>query len=368
MEDSPFKIIIATTPEGRGLTETVRRLKVALLLADKVETAGLEQALLFRSLATSAQLIQSQQQTLKEAVDRLIDIMRIMTAYSDSDDEEDQLPQDIVDMIKAYQSGLVVPLSFPITPKQRSDILELADAMKEDKGSYLDFFALVHKVLHIQYLKMIGKMIQAGESYPLLDRGIYDLAYTDELLTDHHGADAKQHPVLDSDRLAKPVAIASDLFQRIPLFEEVAIDELLDIRKELNAPLTRFRGALLKLSDEIALAPWDENFHKEVDYLLHKEIQPEISSIEEQVKGTPYLERLSRKVFDKPLELGGKTAVGLLLGHLTNFDQTWLAVLSGALAIGTTAYQTFDEQKEERKAISRNRFYFYYEVDRRLTK
>jgi hypothetical protein len=97
--------------------------------------------------------------------------------------------------------------------------------------------------------------------------------------------------------------LAGHLLARLPSFEQASIDEIIDIRTELDNPLTRFRGAVIKFSDQIRSASWDQDFTSDAETVFHKEVKPSVLEIEEAIKSNRYLDSLLRKFVDKPLVL-----------------------------------------------------------------
>jgi hypothetical protein len=93
--------------------------------------------------------------------------------------------------------------------------------------------------------------------------------------------------------------------------------EIVEIRRELESPLIRFRGGVMKLSQQIASAPWEPDFEGDVTAAIHREIEPAVADIEEQVRQNPYLPTRScrgdgepRSLTDGPSD-GHRVGVGL---------------------------------------------------------
>ena len=79
------------------------------------------------------------------------------------------------------------------------------------------------------------------------------------------------------------------------------LSEIIDIRRELENPLKRFRKTMLDYSDRISCAPWEEAFNAETDRVFMRDIEPAVLELEEAVKSKPYLQALvGRPVSQKP--------------------------------------------------------------------
>jgi hypothetical protein len=159
---------------------------------------------------------------------------------------------------------------------------------------------------------------------------------------------------------SKHVRLAGDLLTELPIIDDVSVDEILDIRRELNGPLIRFRGALGKFAEEIKSAPWDKNFEIEAEQLFRKYIGPAVAEIIHEVKANSSLAGLILRKTTMPVLAGG--------GLLFYLDQLALLPVNAAIAIGGAfasagvlldAYKTW---QTERLNVEKNQLYFYYKL------
>jgi hypothetical protein len=70
---------------------------------------------------------------------------------------------------------------------------------------------------------------------------------------------------------AKQTQLAANVLNRLPLFDEASMNEILDVRRELEGQLVRFRSAIMKYADTIKNAAWDDEFCAEAEELFHRE-------------------------------------------------------------------------------------------------
>lgn len=68
-------------------------------------------------------------------------------------------------------------------------------------------------------------------------------------------------------RHAEQAAVGSRLVARLPAFPGVPLDEILDLRCDLAAPLGRYRTAVVRLSDRLQAGPFDRDLPDEIDDL-----------------------------------------------------------------------------------------------------
>lgn len=148
--------------------------------------------------------------------------------------------------------------------------------------------------------------------------------------------------------------LSGDLLPRLPLFEEATVAEVLDIRRELEAPLAGFRGAVSDFSAQIRSAAWEPGFAGEADVLFRETVEPEVDRIEDEIRENRSLAELARRV----LRHGGVTrpALGAAIGHASD-----LSALSGiVLGLGASAVQALLDERDRRREIEDNRLFFYY--------
>jgi hypothetical protein len=221
------------------------------------------------------------------------------------------------------------------------------------------------------HAKFILDTLKNGNTLPLVDQEFLST------LTDIHKkhsrdtmTEAMQSYPLPSTALseetlknAKEISLAVDLFARLPTFETASIDEILDIRRELNSPLIAFRSQVIELADQIHAAPWDKDFPREAERLVRRGIEPAILHLEEDIRSNRLLSKLGYKILKDPLEVGGATGLGFLVG---SFGGVAASFLGAAAGIGIAALDVYREWKEKRKELERNQVYFYYQAGQRL--
>lgn len=216
-----------------------------------------------------------------------------------------------------------------------------------------------HREWMMEYVGVIANSVSDASTYPLFD----------ELMSRLIGSGIRAGFIAVSESgtiRAKEAGLAAELFKRLPLFEEASIDEILDIRKELEQPLIRFRSAMIDFSEKIKDAAWDENFSFDAEQVFNRDVAPVVLNIEDEVKANSYLRELARKWIDKPLLITGGSALALALSNLP-------VPSIAALAVGITAntlaaiYDTNKEWRKQQRAVEQNNMYFYYRAGKLLS-
>jgi hypothetical protein len=211
-----------------------------------------------------------------------------------------------------------------------------------------------------EFVQVVREVVEDGATYPLLDEQASTLVSA--------MVSAGQLSPSDATQLrSKSVALASQLFHRLPTFDRATIDEIVDIRRELEKPLVRFRSGMLDLSSRMSNAAWDEAFPEEADILAVREVEPAVLEIEEQVQANKYLRQLLSDIADKPVMPVGGTFLSLVVAPATHLPPLFAHALLGGSVAGLTALNTYRNWREEQLKIEGNQFYFYYGVRQRLS-
>ena len=87
--------------------------------------------------------------------------------------------------------------------------------------------------------------------------------------------------------------LATELLGELPAFLDAPMDEVLDLRKRMDRPLSRFRGVLARAANELAPAS-DAEFAEALQALRRGEVEPAIADIEEMLDELQCLCRPSR--------------------------------------------------------------------------
>jgi hypothetical protein len=225
----------------------------------------------------------------------------------------------------------------------------------------LQFFDVKSKKVAEEYLGVVADAVVSGATYPLLDRPTGDLISSAI-------AEGKVVPLGASVDRAKQVGLPSSLFARLPLFDKASIDEVVDIRSELDSSLTRFRSAMIRFSQEIESAPWSRDFPLEAERIYYKYVEPAILEIEEAYKSSSLLLAL----ITKPIETPDIWLAGLALLLDAQLGGGSLPDLLGkTLMVGgvtSSAIKAVKEWRERNEEVRKNQLYFYYKVGESLSR
>lgn len=202
-----------------------------------------------------------------------------------------------------------------------------------------------------EYLSVVKEMFSTANTHPMFDeptRKIINLALqegkmsVDDIVT----------------RKSKQIGLVTDLFDRLPVFD-LKMDELLDLRNELQKPLVRFRAEMIELSNNIETATWDKNFPSDVQETYQAKVEPALLEIEETLKSTTFQAFWSRRIVDKFGYLMATATASYALGASVS---PLAGVASALIGAGLFAKAGLADLKEKIYETERNGLYFYFGV------
>lgn len=144
------------------------------------------------------------------------------------------------------------------------------------------------------------------------------------------------------------------------MFDDASVDEIIDIRRELDKPLIRFRSAIITFSREIESVPWQQEFSQEAEQVFYEHVEPAVLEIEESYKSNSLIAKMLRRFAESPLTLPSSSALGLLLSQATQLPDTVAQALSLSGGATVVALQAAKDWQERQKEIEKNQLYFYY--------
>ena len=167
---------------------------------------------------------------------------------------------------------------------------------------------------------------------------------------------------------AAEVGLAGHFVGRMPAFPDATVAEIIDVRRGLQRPLVRFRGALAGMSRELEEAPW-AGFRNLADSLYRSEVGPALLDLEENTRDSGALSLLRHAALSgPPYAAAGSTVVIGLAGATVMPDLAALALAVGSpfAMVAATAAQMVKRQLRLQHERGRNRFLFLYEANQGL--
>ena len=203
----------------------------------------------------------------------------------------------------------------------------------------------------VEFYEQASAAVVDGKTYPLFD------APTARFVAAAEGLGFSEVPETAAGR-GRHAGLAGDLLRRLPLFEQATVSEVLDIRRDLRAPLLGFRQKVRDFAGEVRSAAWQEGFAEEADALFRERVEPEVERIEQAVRENSSYAEIGRRILRHGATgLTGGVVGGFLAGASSLADVSVAALLGGAG--GPMVRALLDKHRRVRE-LEENQLYFYY--------
>ena len=375
-----FDFTIALIPKEPNLTQEMSSIKSALLYADQVTLIS-PMAYLFHQFTDENNSLNE-----KNAINLFYKILPLIK-------ENDPIAYQTLFSALSELSNIVFNKKYKGLPFEKkmqikSELKRMSQDVSKMMFSYIgnenasDLDSLIkHRQVRIEefnnsiadvdkcVLEYYNKLNDAlKSSYPLFDEQSNDLMKV--------ALESNIINVSPTDkRKIMHAGLADNYIQRLPSFSEATVDELVDIKSELNQPLIRFRSKMLSYSEALQSMPWDNDFEQECDLLYDKEVAPALLEIEECTKDNSFIKNLGKKFFTDEgfWKSTGGLVIGVAAGGVISSFNDIISTEQGMLAAGgaiaaTKIASAYSEYRKNKKDIQRKDLYFYYKAGKELEK
>ncbi len=372
MRESPFHVTIASSSPTANFDNDLRLVKASLLYADKIKLCSPVSSEAYRYLTVlngSAKkqlefvkaffrqfdepgffeksfgpILEYEKMLQKKHLDRRELLLKI-----GFEREFKRVFNNLADKVFEVSENLGMK---PLISLMESKILEIENLA--------DISSFDHEKIVEKFVEFLERAISDQNTYPLFSDQVGDLV--------KFGIKAEKITVTESGvARGKHLSLASNLIERLPLFDNAEVNEILDIREELERPLIRFRSSMIKYSSEIKNAPWDKEFPFDAETVFRRDIEPAILDIEDSVKSNNYLSKLVRKAADKPLSIVSGSALGLLMSPLSELPALLTTSMGLAASASLVAYDVYKDWKESVTKTQQNNLFFYYKAKKEFS-
>lgn len=378
----PLKVAVVTYPAthvGGGITVQADSalVKAAVLYADEIELISLGAAM----IGAMASLAQG-------GSDALLDVMRSL------DESTMQrisggagFPVEALDLIPLIQAfgrtpegqeaglGVVLDEYEAMAAQTTGELREVAERMIEDSGAAELIPCIDAGILTLsdaglnnssdsdemvnQWIDIIHKRFRDGKTRLLFDDSTGDLVSSmlREGMIEHNDLGIKH---------AGEAAVGSGFVARLPAFPQAPIDELLDLRRDLQEPLVRYRSAVMRLADELPRIVGPE-VEGHIDDLWRTDVSPAIQEIELSLADHALVREISLHALTDVRRLLLEGA-GLFIGlsQLSGLGNWLSATIAGAGPTIDAAASGVRSAYEGRRDARRHDWFYLYEANRQL--
>lgn len=206
------------------------------------------------------------------------------------------------------------------------------------------------------YAGRVLDAVAGGLSVPMLDEATLDLLR-------QRGAGVSEPRA----GWARQGGLVADWLPRLPLFDLATVAETLEIRRDLEAYLDRFRAAVLAFGEAVAAAVWDADFPVEAERLFRRDVAPAICDIEDAVATVGFLRELTARYADAPGRFLPLAAPALTVGLAA---PGWVLDAVGtalaASSAGANAVRAWRDARDRRREVEAHGLFFYHALGERL--
>ncbi len=252
----------------------------------------------------------------------------------------------------ARRSGLVDIESFAAGGVERGATLSPeADELRSEE---------YYQEITSELFGMLAEAVSSGTTHPMLDDTAGELVRL--------GVEAGAIVVSESSRgKGRHAGLASHLLRRLPLFDAASVDEILDIRHELDRPLVKFRSAVSEFSDGMRASGWNPEFAADAEEVFIREIAPAVQEIEDAIHDNRFLAELWPRM-TRPQDWGAAATFGMAAFNLFSLPAIASFSVTGSTGLAAAARNVYLEHKAGQKEIEGKRLLFYREAGQRLAR
>ncbi|VEP41814.1 hypothetical protein TLA_TLA_02899 [Tessaracoccus lapidicaptus] len=165
---------------------------------------------------------------------------------------------------------------------------------------------------------------------------------------------------------AEEAVLGTGLIARLPAFTAAPVDEVMDLRSDLEEPLGRYRHKVAQLRGLLLTGPFDSNIGAEVDSLWRLEVDPMIADVREAMAEHGLIREFLRSVGESPADFAKGVLLPTALGVFTADALEVNGVVGIAAGVITPAVAAVRQRSVGRATARRNDLFYLYEVNRRL--
>ncbi|MDK9322206.1 hypothetical protein FAM23852_001702 [Propionibacterium freudenreichii] len=169
---------------------------------------------------------------------------------------------------------------------------------------------------------------------------------------------------------AKEATLGTGFISCLPAFTTAPMDEIMDLRSDLDEPLSQYRADVAALREEMTTSPFDADVQADILAAWRTRVEPEIQEIRSAMADHGLVREMIQAVDGDIKSLANGTwaplTIGMLIADKTDINGA-IAIGIGALAtVGIMARSVTKERARARKDLASHDFYYLYRADEAL--
>lgn len=291
-----------------------------------------------------------------------------LRAFASLDPEMAQLSElaDMLDQSKEMANSSMVEMR-QVTEQMRVDsgVAELETVLDQKLVRFNENVTIGEDTDAViaSFIDELKRYLQDPTKFVLLDATMASLARS---LIDEGHVRLPERAVSN----ASEAVLGTGILARLPAFTTAPLDEVVDLRRDLDEPLGRYRRKVSRLRSELRTGPFDQHIEAEVDALWRNEVDPAIVEIRQAMADhglvREILRSLSGNISDFVKGVGLPAGVTVFSANMLDLSTAVTASLAGTAAAAPTVAEAVRNRQEGRAAARANDLYYLYEVNRQL--
>lgn len=211
------------------------------------------------------------------------------------------------------------------------------------------------------YAKCLKELIADPRSALLMDEMMGSLA---RAMVDEGVATPSSVAILRSSE----ALLGGGFLIRLPALDVAPMTELLDLRRDLGGPLSRYRSGVANLASRLSSGPFDPEVEEWVDHLFVSTVVPAVHEIREEMSAHGLVRDMARHWATDARSVALATVGPALAGGVAHAVDLANAIVALPVigSLGQAAVSAGVERSRLRDEVQRREFFYVYELDRRL--
>lgn len=354
--------ILSSPDQGLSLEKDIRLVKLALLYSDKVTLISPKTSMIV-GVIQLGNLNEGQRFSFIKEVAPVIDPDFSVSQF----DEILKIVNELRKKKIRSKHELAILGKYKSMMKQfEKDTLQVAEKFYSDSNfdqlmplieagnlELKDFdFNVLEEDQFVEYMSNEIKDIlsMSGSKYSIFDELMGDLAHMHSI--ENNFSFDEQNPL--------EIEMGKELIFELPNIDLISVEDLLNLKNELNIELSRFKGVIFDFSREVESIPYSKEASKEIKQQYEYHIKPELTSLRLKMDENKFYKHLIDEVMGNASK--HLTQASVLLGVCSIFEFEKILSVSGVL--GETAYKAYKKKVENAKKLKENPLFFYTQLSR----
>jgi hypothetical protein len=169
---------------------------------------------------------------------------------------------------------------------------------------------------------------------------------------------------------AGQAVLGTGFLARLPAFPAAPMGELLNLRQDLDEPLSRYRRKVADLRSRLQTSPFDQHIEAEIDAAWRTDIDPALRDIRQSMAEhglvRELLQALGGDLANFVKGMGPAAGLGVIAANAMDLGMAVSAGLTAGAAAGPSVAKALLARQQGRAAARANDLYYLYETGRRL--